>query len=97
MRTRLVAIGAFAVAATLTVATEGHAITLQECSANYKTAKAAGTLGGKTWTEYRKIECGLEAPAAAPRAANKKTDGTAPVTNFSSPWGAPQVGGRSSF
>jgi hypothetical protein len=43
----------------------------QECSAKYKQAKAAGTLNGQKWNDFRKAECGADAtaaPAAAPAA-----------------------------
>jgi hypothetical protein len=51
--------------------TSSHALTMQECSAKYKAAQAAGTLKGMKWNDFRKSECGSEAsapstPAAAP-------------------------------
>jgi hypothetical protein len=39
-----------------------HALTMTECSAKYKDAKAAGTLNGATWNDFRKSQCDL-APA----------------------------------
>jgi hypothetical protein len=53
-----------------------QALTTQECSAKYQAAKAAGTLNGQKWNEFRKAECGADAvaaPAAAP-AAPKATE-----------------------
>lgn len=52
------------------------ALTAQECSAKYKAAKDAKTLGGKTWNEFRKSECAAaEAPAAdAKNAEAAKTE-----------------------
>jgi len=44
-----------------------QALTMQECSAKYKAAKDAGTLGGMKWNDFRKAQCGPEA-AAAPAA-----------------------------
>ena len=47
-------------------------LTSAECSAKYKAAKAAGTLGDKKWNDFRKAECGAgatPAAAAAPSAA----------------------------
>jgi hypothetical protein len=41
------------------------ALTMQQCSAKYKAAQSSGTLGGMTWKEYRKANCG---PGAAPLA-----------------------------
>lgn len=47
-----------------------QALTTQECSAKYQAAKAAGTLNGQKWNDFRKAECGAAAaaPAAAPAA-----------------------------
>jgi hypothetical protein len=33
-------------------------LTAKECSAKYQAAKTAGTLGGQTWNEFRKTQCG---------------------------------------
>lgn len=54
-----------------------QALTMKECSAKYKAAQAAGTLGGMKWNEFRKAQCGAgatadaAAPAAAPTEAGK--------------------------
>jgi hypothetical protein len=49
--------------------TPSHALTMQECSAKYKAAKDAGTLGGQKWNDFRKSQCAADAtPAAAPAA-----------------------------
>jgi hypothetical protein len=58
--------------AALTVTFPAQALTTQECSAKYQAAKAAGTLGGQKWNDFRKAQCGADAaatPAAAPAAA----------------------------
>ena len=53
-----------------------QALTAGECSAKYKEAQQAGTLGGLKWNDFRKAKCGDEAPAqvaavpAATSAAN---------------------------
>src|SRR6266566_4418225 len=57
--------------AALAVASPAQALTTQECSAKYQAAKAAGTLGGQKWNDFRKAQCGADAtaaPAAAPAA-----------------------------
>jgi hypothetical protein len=57
--------------AALTVTSPAQALTTQECSAKYQAAKAAGTLGGQKWNDFRKAQCGADAaaaPAAAPAA-----------------------------
>jgi hypothetical protein len=58
--------------AALAVTSPAHALTTQECSAKYQAAKAAGTLGGQKWNDFRKAQCGADAtaaPAATPAAA----------------------------
>ncbi len=45
------------------------ALTVQECSTKYNAAKAAGTLAGKTWNDFRKAECGDASEAVAAPAA----------------------------
>jgi hypothetical protein len=59
-----------------------QALTMKECSAKYQAAKSGGTLGGQTWRDFRKSQCGAEAaaapattPAAAPAAAPAATRG----------------------
>jgi hypothetical protein len=39
---------------------------MKECSAKYQAAKAAGTLSGQNWRDFRKAQCGTDATAAAP-------------------------------
>jgi hypothetical protein len=70
-----VAVSAFAAFAATSSA---QALTAQECSAKYQAAKTAGTLAGKKWNDFRKVECGSDAaaapaatPAAAPAAAKE--------------------------
>ncbi len=61
-----------AVAALAAFAVPAKALTMPECSAKYQAAKAAGTLNGQKWNDFRKAECGADAvatPAAAPAAA----------------------------
>jgi hypothetical protein len=67
-----ISLGATALAAVVACATtDVAALTMQECSAKYKAAQAAGTLNGKTWNQFRKDECG--ATAAAPAATPAKS------------------------
>ncbi|MGB6400978.1 MAG: hypothetical protein WBF73_35660, partial [Bradyrhizobium sp.] len=55
--------------AALVVSAPAQALSTQECSAKYKAAKAAGTLGDQKWNDFRKAQCGADAtPAAAPAA-----------------------------
>ena len=51
------------------------ALSMTECSAKYKSAKADGSLGGQSWKDFRKAKCGSDAaaaPAAAPATASAK-------------------------
>ena len=48
--------------------TPAAALTTKECSAKYQAAKSAGTLGGKTWNEFRKAECAASAAPPRPKA-----------------------------
>ena len=75
----LAAIAASGLAA-FAVTSQAHALTAQECSAKYRAAKTAGTLGGQKWNDFRKAQCGADAtaapaataPAAAPKEAKKE-------------------------
>ena len=55
------------------------ALTQKECSAKYQAAKTAGTLGGKSWNDYRKTECAANAPAAATESAEKPAPAKEPA------------------
>ena len=55
--------------AALAVTSPAQALTTQECSAKYQAAKAAGTLGGQKWNDFRKAQCGADATAAPAAAA----------------------------
>jgi hypothetical protein len=48
------------------------ALTMKECSAKYQAAKTSGALGGQSWSDFRKTQCGTNAsatPAATTPAA----------------------------
>ncbi|MBO0715861.1 MAG: hypothetical protein J2P55_00810 [Rhizobiales bacterium] len=68
MTTRKVLFAAAALAAALAMQSSAQALTLSECSAKYKDAKAAGTLNGASWNDFRKSQCDL-APAKRPATA----------------------------
>jgi hypothetical protein len=55
-----------------------QALTMSECSAKYKGAKAAGTLNGATWNDFRKSQCDL---APAQRAKSAAPDSTVVAAN----------------
>jgi hypothetical protein len=65
---RLAAIAALGLAA-FAVTSQAQALTAQECSAKYRAAKTAGTLGDQKWNDFRKAQCGADATAAPAAAA----------------------------
>ena len=68
---------------TLIAAGPASALTLQECSAKYKAAHAAGTAKSIKWNDFRKAECGPDAtaaPAAAVKSETKSEPAPAPST-----------------
>jgi hypothetical protein len=74
----MAALGAFAAFAVVS-ANPSLALTAKECSAKYKAAKAAGTLSGETWNEFRKKECAGAEPAAPEAKAEAKPSPAATV------------------
>jgi len=82
MTIRYLTLCAAAVAAAIALqGTSAQALTMSECSAKYKAAKADGSLNGMKWNDFRKAQCGSDtsaapapstasAPAAAPAAAS---------------------------
>ena len=73
-----------------------QALTAQECSAKYQAAKAAGTLNGQKWNDFRKAECGAAA-AAAPAAAAPKEAEAKPKKPEAAPAAAPMPSGPAIF
>jgi len=59
--------------AAFAMTSQANALTAQECSAKYQAAKAAGTLGGQKWNDFRKAQCGADAAPAAAAAAPAAT------------------------
>jgi hypothetical protein len=83
------------------------ALSMKECSAKYKAAKEAGTLGDMKWNDFRKAQCGAEAtaaptpstaPSAAPPPASTATPPKATAAKPSPPPApAPAVTGNAVF
>jgi hypothetical protein len=91
MTTRYVALCAAAVLAAVTLqGTSAHALSMADCSAKYKAAKAANTLNGMKWNDFRKANCGTDA-SAAPAAATPAAaaPAAAPAPTASAPAAAP--------
>jgi hypothetical protein len=81
MTMRRVLFVAAAIAAALAMQSSANALTMTECSAKYKDAKAAGTLDGATWNAFRKSQCDL-APAKRAKGAKSATpDSTVAAAN----------------
>ena len=60
------------------LASPAAALTQKECSEKYQAAKSAGTLGDKSWNDFRKSEC---AAASAPATTTETQTKPAPAAN----------------
>jgi hypothetical protein len=79
-------------------ASPATALTMKECSAKYKAAQTAGTLGGKKWSDFRKAECGSDATAAAPAATTAAAPtATKPTTTGARTQPSPTFTGNAVF
>ena len=102
---RYVALCAAAVLAAVAMqSTSANALSNTECSAKYKAAKAAGTLNGMKWNDFRKANCGSDttaaptAPAAAPAPATAAAPAAAPAPKpAATPAAAPAPAGNAVF
>jgi hypothetical protein len=74
-----------------------QALTTQECSAKYQAAKAAGTLNGQKWNDFRKAECGADAVAAPAAPAAPKEVEAKPKKPEAAPAAAPGPSGPAIF
>ncbi|MBR0696562.1 hypothetical protein [Bradyrhizobium lablabi] len=80
IQTRLLSVIAVSGFAAFVATAPAQALTTQECSAKYQAAKAAGTLNGQKWNDFRKAQCGADAtPAAAPAAPPPAAAAPAPA------------------
>jgi hypothetical protein len=94
----------FAGSLLLAIAVHGNsanALSMKECSAKYKAAKEAGTLGDMKWNDFRKAQCGAEAtaaptPSTAPPPASTATPPKAPAAT-PAPAPAPAATGNAVF
>ena len=77
IRTCSVAAGVAALVAALGWAAPSQALSMKECSAKYRAARSAGTLGGLSWNEFRRAQCAAGAQAA-PTAKQAPAAGTNP-------------------
>ncbi len=84
MITHKILFAAAAFAAVLAMQNSAQALTMTECSAKYKDAKAAGTLNGATWNAFRKSQCDLAPRKRAAKAAASDTTAVAANAVFPS-------------
>ena len=68
LQAKLLSAIAVSAVAVFAAAPSAQALSPQECGAKYQAAKAAGTLAGQKYNDFRKAQCGADA-AAAPAAA----------------------------
>lgn len=68
----------------------GTGPSLEECSARYRAAKDAGTLGGMTWNEFRSAGCVAKTAAAPMPPAKQETARTAPAEKAAEKAAAPK-------
>ena len=78
--------------------TSASALTMAECSAKYKDAKAANSLNGMKWNDFRKAQCGSDAAAPAPTQASAPAPAPAPAPKpAAAPAPAPTFTGNAMF
>jgi hypothetical protein len=99
MTMRYVALCTGAVLAAIALqGTSANAVTMAECSAKYKDAKAANTLNGMKWNDFRKAQCGSDAAAPAPTQASAPAPAPAPAPKpAAAPAPAPTFTGNAMF
>src|SRR5215475_1077740 len=78
-QTKLLCTAAAAAFAAFVATAPASALTTQECSAKYQAAKAAGTLNGQKWNDFRKAQCGADATPATTAAAPPAPAAPAPA------------------
>ena len=78
VRTTAISVAALAAGLLVLFLPPAEALTMKECSAKYQAAKTSGTLGGQSWNDFRKTQCGTNA-AAAPVAVPAATPAAAPA------------------
>ena len=78
VRTTAISVAALAAGLLVLFLPPAEALTMKEWSAKYQAAKTSGTLGGQSWNDFRKTQCGTNA-AAAPVATPAATPAAAPA------------------
>lgn len=93
IQTKLLCAMAASGLAAFVMSAPAQALTAQECSAKYQAAKAAGTLSGQKWNDFRKAQCGADATpaAAAPAAPTAAAPAPAPAAKEAKKEAAPSA------
>ena len=81
----------FAVSASAMMSGHASALSMADCSAKYKAAKAAGTDAGMKWNDFRKAQCSTDAAAAPAPVAPAATAAKAATTAAPAAPAAPAV------
>jgi hypothetical protein len=84
-----ISVAALAAGLSIAFTSAAGALTLKECSTKYQAAKTAGTLGGQTWRDFRKAQCGADATATPATTTPSATPAAAPA--------APRASGNAFF
>jgi hypothetical protein len=92
IRWTTISVATLAAGLSLVFTSSAGALTAQECSAKYQAAKTAGTLGGQTWNQFRRTQCGAAAAAAPAPTTPAATPAAAPAAPA-----APQAVGNAVF
>jgi hypothetical protein len=92
--TSILSVAALAAGLLLLFTPPAGALTMKECSAKYQAAKTSGTLGGQSWNDFRKTQCGANA-AAAPAATTPAA--TTPAATPAVAPAAPKAPGNALF
>ena len=89
VRTTVIAVAALAAGLLVLFTPPAGALTMKECSAKYQAAKTSGSLGGQSWNDFRKTQCGANAAAAPVATTLAATPAAAPA--------APRASGNAVF
>jgi hypothetical protein len=79
VRTTAISVAALAAGLLVLFTPPAEALTMKECSAKYQAAKTSGTLGGQSWNDFRKTQCGANAAATPEAATPAATPAAAPA------------------
>ena len=100
IRSTTISAAALAAGLSLALTSSAGALTVKECSAKYQAAKSANSLGGQSWNEFRRTQCGATAaatPAPTTTPAPTATPSAAPPAARPAPPAGPSPAGNAFF